>query len=98
MDESAHQAHDESYDRIGNGTGHTAITCCRHIPRPHEILSESSMSDRAEGTVADTGEAIQRHINRADEAADQLTQFIRERPITAVLMAMGVGYLLAKIL
>jgi ElaB/YqjD/DUF883 family membrane-anchored ribosome-binding protein len=56
------------------------------------------MSDRAEGTVADTGEAIQRHINRADEAADQLTQFIRERPITAVLMAMGVGYLLAKIL
>jgi hypothetical protein len=43
------------------------------------------MSDRAEGTVADTGEAIQRHVNQA------------ERPITAVLMAMGGGYLLAKI-
>ena len=56
------------------------------------------MTDRAEGTVADTGDTIQRHINRADEAADQLGQFIRERPITAVLMAMGVGYLLAKIL
>jgi ElaB/YqjD/DUF883 family membrane-anchored ribosome-binding protein len=56
------------------------------------------MSDRAEGTVADTGEAIQRHVNQADEAADQLIQFIYERPIVAVLMAMGVGYLLAKIL
>jgi ElaB/YqjD/DUF883 family membrane-anchored ribosome-binding protein len=56
------------------------------------------MSDRAEGTVADTAEAIQRHINRADEAADQLTQFIRERPVFAVLIAMGVGYLLAKVL
>jgi ElaB/YqjD/DUF883 family membrane-anchored ribosome-binding protein len=56
------------------------------------------MSDRAEGTVADTGEAIQRHVNQADEAADQLIHFIRERPITAVLIAMGVGYLLAKVL
>ena len=56
------------------------------------------MSDRVEGTGADTGEAVQRHVNQADEAADQLIQFIRERPITAVLMAIGVGYLLAKIL
>jgi ElaB/YqjD/DUF883 family membrane-anchored ribosome-binding protein len=56
------------------------------------------MSDRAEGAVADTGEAIQRHINSVDEAADQLTDFIREHPICAVLAAMGIGYLLGKII
>jgi ElaB/YqjD/DUF883 family membrane-anchored ribosome-binding protein len=55
------------------------------------------MSDRPEGTIADTGEAIQRHINRADDAAEQLTRFIRERPICAVLVAAGVGYLVAKV-
>jgi len=54
------------------------------------------MSDRPEGTIADTGEAIQRHVNRADEAAEQLTSFIRKRPICAVLIAAGVGYLIAK--
>ena len=56
------------------------------------------MSDRAEGIVADTGEAIQRQINQADEAADQLTGFIREYPITAMLIAAGVGYILGKII
>jgi hypothetical protein len=55
------------------------------------------MSDRPEGTIADTGEAIQRHINRADETAEQLVQFIRERPISAILIAAGVGYIIAKV-
>ena len=41
------------------------------------------MSDRAEGAVADTGEAIQRQINRVDDAATQTTDFIRKHPIAA---------------
>jgi len=55
------------------------------------------MSDRPEGTVADTGEAIQRHINRADDAVEQVRQFTRSRPLAALLIAVGVGYLLGKV-
>jgi ElaB/YqjD/DUF883 family membrane-anchored ribosome-binding protein len=56
------------------------------------------MSERAEGAVADTGEVIQRQINQAGDVAHQVTDFIRDYPIAAVLMAAGVGYLLNKII
>ena len=49
------------------------------------------MSDRSEGTVADAGEAVQRKINQASEAHDQVETFIRDNPITAVLIAVGIG-------
>ena len=53
------------------------------------------MNDRADGVVADTGEAIQRQINRADEdGGARLTGFIREYPIAAMVIAAGLGYLL----
>jgi ElaB/YqjD/DUF883 family membrane-anchored ribosome-binding protein len=56
------------------------------------------MSDRPEGPIADAGETVQRTINQAVEAQDQLTQLIRERPISAVLIAVGLGYVLGKII
>jgi ElaB/YqjD/DUF883 family membrane-anchored ribosome-binding protein len=55
------------------------------------------MSDRPEGTVADVGEAVQRKINQASEAHDQIETFIRNNPMTAVLIAVGIGYVLGKI-
>ena len=55
------------------------------------------MSDRPEGTVADVGEAVQRKINQASEAHDQIERFIRDNPMTAVLIAVGIGYVLGKI-
>jgi hypothetical protein len=55
------------------------------------------MSDRPEGTVADVGEAVQRKINATGDAQDQLVEFIREYPISAALIAMGIGYVLGKI-
>ena len=55
------------------------------------------MTERAEGTIADAGEAVQRQVNKADDAADQITTFIRTRPIIAVLIAAGVGYVVGKI-
>lgn len=55
------------------------------------------MTDRAEGAVADTGEAIQRQINRVDEAADQTTSFIRKHPIAAAVIAAAIGYALGKV-
>jgi ElaB/YqjD/DUF883 family membrane-anchored ribosome-binding protein len=56
------------------------------------------MSDRPEGTVADAGEAVQRKINQASEANDQVETFIRNNPKTAVLIALGIGYVLGKIM
>ena len=55
------------------------------------------MSDRPEGRIADAGEAVQRTINKTSDAQEELTQFIRERPISAVLIALGIGYVLGKI-
>ena len=58
---------------------------------------DKPVSDRPEGTVADVGDAVQRKINAAGDAQDQIVDFIKENPITAALIALGIGYLLAKI-
>jgi hypothetical protein len=55
------------------------------------------MSDRPAGTVADVGDAVQRKINATAEARDQIVDFIKENPITAAVIAIGIGYVLAKI-
>jgi len=55
------------------------------------------MSDRPEGVVSDAGEAVQGKINQAGDVHDQIVEFIRENPISAVLIAIGIGYVLGKI-
>jgi ElaB/YqjD/DUF883 family membrane-anchored ribosome-binding protein len=40
---------------------------------------------------------VQRKINQATAAEDQLVQFIRDNPISAALIAVGIGYVLGKI-
>jgi hypothetical protein len=56
------------------------------------------MSDRPEGTIADAGAAVQRKTNQAGDAQDQIAQFIRDNPISAALIAIGIGYLLRKLI
>jgi len=60
-------------------------------------MSERVESERVEGTVADAGEAVQRKINQASDAQDQLVEFIKANPLSAVLIALGVGYIFGKI-
>ncbi len=55
------------------------------------------MSSQAQGAVADAGQTVQRGLNQAGEAKDQLSEFIRDYPIGAALIAVGIGYLLGKI-
>jgi hypothetical protein len=55
------------------------------------------MSETVQGPVADAGRTVQRGLNQAGDAKDELTQFIRANPIGAALLAMGIGYLLGKI-
>jgi hypothetical protein len=56
------------------------------------------VSDQAEGAVADAGRKVQKGLNQAGEAQDQLAELIRENPISAALLAVGIGYLLGKII
>jgi ElaB/YqjD/DUF883 family membrane-anchored ribosome-binding protein len=56
------------------------------------------MSDKAEGAAADAGAAVQREINQAGQAQDQLVQFIQDNPVSAALVCIGIGYVLGKII
>jgi hypothetical protein len=57
-----------------------------------------SMSDKAEGAAAVAGAMVQEKLNQAGEAEDQLVKFIRDKPISAALVFVGVGYVLGKII
>jgi hypothetical protein len=56
------------------------------------------MSDNAEGTVANAGQTVQRGINQASDMQGQLAEIIRDKPIASALIAVGIGYLLGKII
>jgi F0F1-type ATP synthase assembly protein I len=56
------------------------------------------MNDQAEGTIADAGQAVQKRLNQAGDVQAELVQFIRDNPISAVLLGVGLGYLLGKII
>jgi hypothetical protein len=56
------------------------------------------MSDKAEGVAADAGATVQRKLDQAGEAQDQLVQFIKDNPISAALVFFGIGYVLGKII
>ena len=55
------------------------------------------MSDRPEGAIADAGDAVQRKVNQVTETQDHLVRFIRDHPISAALIAVGIGYILGKL-
>jgi ElaB/YqjD/DUF883 family membrane-anchored ribosome-binding protein len=57
-----------------------------------------ALSDQAEGIVADAGQTVQRGLNQVSESTEQLSQVIRDKPLCAMLVAIGVGYVLGKIL
>ena len=56
------------------------------------------MSDKVEGAVADAGATVQKKLNQAGEAQDQVVQYIQDNPMSAALVFVGIGYLLGKIL
>jgi hypothetical protein len=56
------------------------------------------MSDKAEGVAASAGGTVQEKLNQAGEAQDQLVQFIRDNPMSAALVFVGIGYVLGKII
>jgi hypothetical protein len=66
---------------------------CQHSPKGNK-----SMSDKAEGAAANAGATVQKKLNQAGEAQDQLVQFIRDNPMSAALVFVGIGYVLGKII
>jgi CheY-like chemotaxis protein len=60
-------------------------------------MKGSNMNDRAEGAIADAGVTVQRTLNQAGDAQEKLVRMIRDNPISASLVAVGIGYLLGKV-
>lgn len=54
------------------------------------------MSGEAPGIVSDAGDAVQRKVNQVSDTQDQIAAYIRQNPITAALIAVGVGYVSAN--
>jgi CheY-like chemotaxis protein len=82
--------------RLDHIVGHLQEMLAGRLMSPDRI-KDQEMSDRAEGAVADAGETVQRTLNQAGDAQDQLIRTIRDNPLSAVLIAVGIGYLLGKI-
>ena len=54
------------------------------------------MSGEAQGIVSDAGDAVQRKINQASDTQGQIVEYHPASPITATLIAVGIGYVLGK--
>jgi hypothetical protein len=86
------QPHSDSFERVVQGAHHTidklAATAAPHVQRLQE------------GVVA-AGETLQSRAHQArevgDEWADSLRNTVRENPLAAVLSALAVGVLIARL-
>jgi len=89
---SAGQAHSESFDRVVQGAHHTldrlAETAAPHV-------------QRLQDGVAAAGETLQSRAHQVrevgDEWADSLRTTVRENPLAAVVTALAVGVLIARL-
>jgi ElaB/YqjD/DUF883 family membrane-anchored ribosome-binding protein len=44
------------------------------------------------------GRQLKKRLNQVSETTEQLSQAIRDNPLSAMLVAIGVGYVLGKII
>jgi hypothetical protein len=56
-----------------------------------------TLSDQADGIVADAGQTAQKGLNQVGDSTEQLSQVIRDNPLSAMLAAIVAGYILGKI-
>jgi len=77
--------------KVGSGLGSAATSLREHSP-------ESGMLKTAAGKVADTLESSGRYLEQEGLSgmADDLTGMIKRNPIPSLLIALGVGFLLAR--
>lgn len=88
---SAGQRAREATSSVGSGMQHLAGTLRENMPR-------EGLMGRASSTVADTLENSGRYIQQEGLSGmfDDLTNVIRRNPIPAVLIGMGLGFLVAR--
>jgi len=86
------QAHSDSFERVVQGAHHT-IDRLAETAAPHV--------QRLQDGVAAAGETLQSRAHQVrevgDEWADSLRSTVRENPLAAVLTAMAVGVLIARL-
>ena len=85
-------AHSESFDRVVQGAHHT-IDRLAETAAPHV--------QRLQDSVSAAGETLQSRAHQVrevgDEWADSLRNTVRENPLAAVLSAVAVGVLIARL-
>ena len=86
------QAHSDSFERVVQGAHHT-IDRLAETAAPHV--------QRLQDSVATAGETLHSRAHQVrevgDEWADSLRNTVRENPLAAVLTALAVGVLIARV-
>lgn len=86
------QAHSDNFERVVQGAHHT-IDRLAETAAPHV--------QRLQDSVAAAGETLQSRAHQVrevgDEWADSLRNTVRENPLAAVLTALAVGVLIARV-
>lgn len=60
--------------------------------------AQSSIQDTAQQAKASVQDAAQQAKDKASESAEELQEQIRDNPFASVMIALGVGFILGKLL
>lgn len=102
---------DDSAERVKQATSHVVASTKETVDRAADHVEESlhHATDKVAGTAhrasdkaADLGdrgrEVYDETMDRADAFLDQARDYVREKPVQSVAIALGVGWLLGRIL
>jgi ElaB/YqjD/DUF883 family membrane-anchored ribosome-binding protein len=102
---------EESAERIKQATSNAVAGTKEAVDRAADHVEESlhRATDKAAGAATRAADkagefsergraAYDRTVDRADEWLDQARDYVREKPVQAVAIALGAGWLLGRIL
>jgi len=102
---------DDSAERIKQVTSHVVASTKETVDRAADHVEEglhqatdkaASTAHRASEKAADLSdrgrEVYDQTMDRADAFFDQAREYVREKPVQSVAIALGVGWLLGRIL
>ncbi|MDE1894560.1 MAG: DUF883 family protein [Pseudomonadota bacterium] len=102
---------DDRAERVKQATSHAVASTKETVARAADHVEESlhhatdkvaDTAHRASDKAADLGdrgrEAYDRTMDRADVFLEQARDYVREKPVQSVAIALGVGWLLGRVL
>ncbi|HEX7731264.1 MAG TPA: hypothetical protein VF415_01360 [Rhodanobacter sp.] len=102
---------DEGAERVKQATSHAVASTKEAVERAADHVEESlhratdkvaAGANRASEKLSDASErgraAYDATMDRADEWLEQVRDYVREKPVQSVAIALGAGWLLARLL